>query len=241
MACPARGTTLLSDNLDVFLSGLLSLTGKLVGTVTGPGGSLVFSAFKRIALEIAHKRVNARLVPGIEAMLTDSPLGTLLAHAPRKQGVQMAVIAGDIEGGGGLKRLGVMFTDWMLFDSQDNDLVVNTRSMYGGLAGQDDARALFDQGEEVNHFRYFRNTRTRTALRDWLVGDAPETLPAFEPVQIQREPTLAEAKQRAAAGPRGPQRRPRTLGPSSSSCPASWARTWSCAAATASGLTSWIS
>jgi len=42
----------------------------------------------------------------------------------------MAVIAGDIEGGGLQKRIPVMFTDWMLFDKADNDLVVDTASMF---------------------------------------------------------------------------------------------------------------
>ncbi|MDQ3773942.1 MAG: hypothetical protein M3461_06045 [Pseudomonadota bacterium] len=99
VACPARGTTLLSDNLEVFLSGLLSLTVKLAGALTGPAGSAVSSAFKRIVLEIADKRVDPELVPGIEAMLTDAPMGMLLARARRGPRVEMAVIAGDIEGG----------------------------------------------------------------------------------------------------------------------------------------------
>ena len=38
----------------------------------------------------------------------------------------MAVIAGDIEGGNLLERLGVLLTDFLLFDNDDNDLVVDT-------------------------------------------------------------------------------------------------------------------
>lgn len=82
VACPARGTTLLSDNLDVFLSGLLSLTARLAGALAGPAGNAVLSVFKRIVLEIADKRVEPELVPGIEAMLTDAPMGCCWrAHA----------------------------------------------------------------------------------------------------------------------------------------------------------------
>jgi CHAT domain-containing protein len=198
VACPARGTTLLSDNLDVFLSGLLSLTGKLVGGISGPAGGAVLSAFKRIVLEIADKRIDARLVPGIEAMLTDAPMGLLLANAQRKQGIAMAVISGDIEGGNVLKRLGVLFTDWMLFDQHDNDLVVDTDSMYAGLAARSDARYLFDQGESVNHFSYFANRTTRAALRDWLTSDDPAALPTFSPIARVREPTAAESRQHTA-------------------------------------------
>ena len=60
VASPARGTTLLSDNLDVFLSGLLSLASRMVGAVTRPAGGAVMSVFRRVVLEIADKRVDAR-------------------------------------------------------------------------------------------------------------------------------------------------------------------------------------
>ena len=48
----------------------------------------------------------------------------------------MAVIAGDIEGGNLLKRLGVLLTDFLLFDNVDNDLVVDTPAMLAGIAPQ---------------------------------------------------------------------------------------------------------
>ncbi|MDQ8020936.1 MAG: CHAT domain-containing protein [Moraxellaceae bacterium] len=198
VASPARGTTLLSDNLDVFLSGLLTLTVKAAGLFTGPTGSLLLSAFKRIVLEIAEKRIEPHLVPGIEAMLTDSPLTTLLAHAQRRPGLAMAVIAGDIEGGGVLKRLGAMFTDWMFFDLADNDLVVDTESMYAGLAVRSPPPYLFDQGESVTHFGYFANRRTRSALTDWLTVAQPEDLESFAPPGLRMEPTPQLARERAA-------------------------------------------
>jgi CHAT domain-containing protein/pimeloyl-ACP methyl ester carboxylesterase len=195
VACPARGTALLSDNLDVFLSGLLSLMSSIVGAVAGPGASPVLSAFKRIVLEIADKRLDPHLVPGIEAMLTDAPMGALLARASRRPGIEMAVIAGDIEGDSLLKRLGLLFTDWMFFDRQHNDLVVDTGSMYAGLALTPGARYLFDQGTTVNHFSYFDNRRSREALRHWLAADNPAALTMFLPLEVQREPSALEARE----------------------------------------------
>ncbi len=197
VACPARGTTLLSDNLDMFLSGLLSLASRLSGALAGAAGSAVLSAFKRIVLEIADKRLDPELVPGIEAMLSDSPMGMLLARAPRRQGIAMAVITGDIEGGGLLKRIATMFTDWMLFDKADNDLVVDTASMYAGLARPGDTRYLYDRGESVNHFNYFENRSTRCALRDWLTVTEPAELPAFSLLEEGREPTPQQALEKA--------------------------------------------
>jgi CHAT domain-containing protein len=94
-------------------------------------------------------------------------------------GVQMAVIAGDIEGGNLLKRLGVLLTDTLLFDNVLNDLVVDTAAMFGGIAPQAGSRALFERGADVSHFRYFTNADTRSALRDWLVAPDPAAVAAF--------------------------------------------------------------
>lgn len=198
VAAPARGTSLLSDNLDVFLSSLLSLAARFVGALTGPAGGAVMSAFKRIVLEIAEKRIEPRFIPGIEAMLTDAPMARLLAGAQRKQGVDMAIVSGDIEGGHLVKRLGVLFTDWMFFDRVDNDLIVDTESMYAGLAARNDAHYLFDQGASVNHFSYFSNRPTRAALRDWLTVDEPAALPSFTALIHRHEPEAAALRLRAA-------------------------------------------
>ena len=200
VASPAGGTALLSDNLDVFLSGLLSLTNALVGAVLGPGASPVLSAFKRIVLEIAEKRMEPWLVPGIEAMLTDAPMTALLARATRKPGISMGIIAGDIEGGGLLKRIGVMFTDWMFFDRVDNDLVVDTASMYAGLAGAPGTRYLFDQGDKVNHFNYFQNRRTLRGLQAWLKTDPVHLMDLEEwaPIEALGEPKREDVQRTRA-------------------------------------------
>ena len=196
VACPARGTLLASGNLDIFLSALLTL----IGRVPYLYGNPLYYAFKRIVLEIAKNRTDAKLIPGIEAMLPDSPMARFLAVAKPQESTQMAVIAGDIEGGGLLKRLGVLFTDYAFFSGIDNDLVVDTDSMYAGIARQAGGRALFDQGPATSHFHYFQNDGTRAALREWLLSDAVERLELFKalPGDLQ-EPSLAEEISRTAA------------------------------------------
>jgi hypothetical protein len=175
VASPAAGTLLASGNFDLFLSGLLTL----IGAVPFFFGSPVYAAFKRVLIEIARNRTNPHLVPGIEAMLPDSPMARLLREAPVRPGIAMAAIAGDIEGGNLLERLGVLLTDFLLFDNTDNDLVVNTTSMLAGIAPRSGARVLFDRGADVSHFRYFCNADTRSALRDWLVAADPARLGSF--------------------------------------------------------------
>ena len=195
VACPARGTLLASGNVDIFLSGLLTL----IGRVPYLYGNPLYYAFKRIVLEIVKNRTNAKLIPGLEAMLPESPMARFLAIAKPQQSAQMAVIAGDVEGGGLLKRLGVLFTDYAFFQGIDNDLVVDTDSMYAGIARQAGSRALFDQGPAISHFHYFKNDATRAALRDWLTAEGIESLEIFKdlPGGLQ-EPTLAEENSRAA-------------------------------------------
>jgi CHAT domain-containing protein/pimeloyl-ACP methyl ester carboxylesterase len=190
VACPAAGTALLSDNLDVFLSSTLSLMNTFIGTLTGPLGGSLLGMFRRIVLEIADKRIQPHMVPGIEAMLPESPLTTFLAQAQRKQGIDMAVVSGDIEGGHLLKRIAVMFTDWMFFDESKNDLVVDTNSMYAGLACSNPTRALYDKGSIVNHFCYFKNPQTRIAILSWLTESDPKKVNGFYPLQDEPQPAL---------------------------------------------------
>ena len=190
VASPAQGTKLASANFDLFLSSLLTL----IGQVPYFFGNPLYSAFKRVVLEIAKNRTNPHLVPGIEAMLPDSPMAGLLRAAQPTQGVQMAVIAGDIEGGNLLLRLGVLLSDFMFFDNTLNDLVVDTASMLAGIAPQAASKALFEQGAEVSHFRYFTNADTRGALRDWLIAADPATVAAFRALPGRFEEIDAQAE-----------------------------------------------
>lgn len=225
VACPARGTRFLSDNLEVALSDLLNLMqwggGALVGAVgaavggpaagesLGRGASSAIGVLKRLVLEIAGRRVDPRLIPGLAAMRTDSPLAAFLAHTGtrRRDGIDMAIIAGDTEFSGiGLTHLGRrvanLFCDWRLFDDHDNDLVVDTDSMYAGLGLRDGARYLYDRGESVSHFRYFTNQSTRHALRGWLVDD-PKDLPQFQLLNEERKRSWQDLDTRCSRGLHG--------------------------------------
>ncbi|MBE2243390.1 MAG: CHAT domain-containing protein [Burkholderiaceae bacterium] len=202
VASPAQGTKLASANFDLFLSGVLTL----IGQVPYFFGNPLYSAFKRVVLEIAKNRTNPHLVPGIEAMLPDSPMAGLLRAAQPQPGVQMAVIAGDIEGGHLLQRLGVLLSDFVFFDNTFNDLVVDTASMLGGIAPQAGSKVLFERGAEVSHFRYFTNADTRGALRDWLIAADPAAVAAFRalPGRFEEIDVAAEsARLRGVAAARG--------------------------------------
>jgi CHAT domain-containing protein/pimeloyl-ACP methyl ester carboxylesterase len=196
VASPARGTRLASGNFDVFLSGLLSL----MGWVPALKANLIYSAFKRVVLEVARNRTKPNLVPGIEAMLPGSPMAKFLARATPQSGIELAVISGDIEGGGWLKKLAVLFTDFTFFDNCDNDLVVDTDAMSAGIARPDNARVLFDQGPAVSHFHYFSNDITRTALQRWLLDAAVDQIDNFKPLPALDDKGLTVSSKSRSAG-----------------------------------------
>jgi len=172
VAAPARGTLLASENIDDFLSILTNL----LGLIPGLGTSMVYQVLKRITLEVVKRRMEPALVPGVEAMIPESPLIALL-NTSAKSADRLGVIAGDIEGGGWLKRLGVFVTDRFIYEGQDNDLVVNTDSMFYG-ARRESVWYVFEQGSRVTHFNYFANESTRGATVGWVLSRAEDPLPA---------------------------------------------------------------
>jgi hypothetical protein len=102
-------------------------------------------------------------------MMPGSALVRLLNYPDLKVTADLTVIAGDLEGDSLWSRLKWKLVDW--FYDSEHDLVVNTGSMYGGLARQEGsaARFFFDQGQDVNHFNYFKNGVTVQKLAAGLV------------------------------------------------------------------------
>src|SRR5262249_12801369 len=153
----------------------LSLVTNLLGLIPFLKASPAFEVFKRITLETAHRRWEPAMLPGLEAMTPSSPLVRPLNAATEDATGSLGVVAGDIQGGNWLKRFGVFISDRMLYDNQDNDLVVNTDSMFRG-APRKEARYVFDQGSDVSHFNYFRNARTRGRVTQWITAGSVESL-----------------------------------------------------------------
>ena len=197
VACPALGTTLASRKLDRWLS--------VVGSVAKAAGlhTPVGEAFKDIGEFVAavvQERTDPKSLPGLEAMMPDSPVVRLVNWRGVRVAGELTVIAGDIEPDAWWARLLIWASD--RFYEGDHDLVVNTQSMYGG-AGREEGKALLSphKGPNVNHFTYFGN-RDSAANLVRVLTRRPEAAAGldrlFEPtVDIARE--LARS---AGAGPR---------------------------------------
>ena len=200
VACPARGTILASRRIDLYLSIITSAIGLAVKS--SPYLLPVHNFLKAVTIEIARRRTRPEGLPGLEAQMPESPLVHLLNGTGLQSKADLAVIAGDIETGGGIwKSLGVVATN--LYYLQKHDLVVNTEAMYAGVARTGGTWFFFDQGSDVSHFNYFRTARTRDRLLSWLAQPAGQNTDAEFQLRARAEggaATRRSATSRSTAG-----------------------------------------
>ncbi len=186
-ACPAAGTILASNRLDLYLNVILNVIGLIPGLNENPG----YEVFKATALELIKLRADPEKIPGIEAQMPESPLIHLLNTRGRYSDSDLGVIAGDFEGSGvwgTLKYYALRAYYW-----EDNDFVVNTKSMSGGMDRKKGVQRFLDRGPNVNHFSYFKNQPTRAHLLSWLVAAPGAEVPDFTRVR-----GITELQQRSA-------------------------------------------
>jgi len=163
VACPARGTLLASRRLDAYLS-VLKWSLDLAGVPAAP-------ALLDFLIEVARRREDPLKLPGLAAMVPDSPLVRWLNQAEQAIEGDLRVVAGDLEGDSLGSWVKTLLAD--AFYWTDNDIVVQTRSMYGGTPRAGGASFLLDQGGKVTHFNYFANERTAAGVVNALVQDRP--------------------------------------------------------------------
>ena len=170
VACPARGTLLASRRLDAYLS-VLKWSLEALGVPLAP-------ACVDFLIEVARRRARPEQIPGLEAMIPGTPLVEWLNAAPDRIAGELRVVAGDLQGdsvGSWIKTLLADAYYWT-----DNDIVVQTRSMYGGAPRAGGASFLLDRGGKTTHFAYFANPATVDAVVDGLMQ--PEPPAGFAPI-----------------------------------------------------------
>jgi hypothetical protein len=82
----------------------------------------------------------------------------------------------------------------------DNDLVVQTRSMYGGAPRAAGATFLLDQGGAVSHFSYFSNERTAEAIVSAVMQPSPQGFRVIGPLSWAGESSTGVRGPAAAGG-----------------------------------------
>jgi tetratricopeptide (TPR) repeat protein len=162
VASPAAGTLLASKRLDTYLNVILTILGK----ISGPAEPAV-AFMKAIATTIISARTRADALPGIEAMMPHTDRGFVpFLNLAKPHGHELAVIAGDVHGGGLFDRVKDFFSH--LYYREDNDFVVDSRSMFRG-APREEARGFYYRSPRANHFSYFEEADTRERMVEWLV------------------------------------------------------------------------
>ena len=197
VACPARGTLLAGKRLDAYLS-VLKWGLELAGLPVAP--ELV-----GFLGEVAQRRTDPTELPGLEAMTPDSPVVQWLNSGGEPIPGQLRVLAGDIEGDSITSWVKTLLAD--AFYWTDNDLVVQTRSMYGGAARrQAGASFVLDRGAKVSHFNYFANARSVQAVLSGLSEDAPADFRLIGPLSWAGKDASGTRAATAVARSRGPDR-----------------------------------
>jgi pimeloyl-ACP methyl ester carboxylesterase len=194
VACPARGTLLASRRLDAYLS--VFKWGLELANVP------VLPHFVDFISDVARRRAKPDEFPGLEAMMPDHAFTEWLnAPADPIQG-DLRVVAGDVQGDSVLTWLKTLVTD--AFYWTDHDLVVQTRSMYGGTPrAEGGATFILDRGSKVNHFNYFANERTASLITRAVIDDKPELFSAIGPLSWAGEDASGTRAARAAVISRG--------------------------------------
>lgn len=172
VACPVRGTLLASKRLDAYISVLkwalelahIPIAPELIGLIGA----------------IAQRKADPAELPGLEAQMPDSVMVQWLHAIETPLPGDLRVIAGDMQGDSVISWLKTLVAD--SFYWTDHDLVVQTRSMYGGAPRANNSLFVFDQGASVSHFNYFKNERTAKAVLAGLTQNKPVDFSVIGPM-----------------------------------------------------------
>ncbi len=179
VACPANGTTLASERMDHFFNIVFNLVGLATGTIANP----VYVAFKNLVAAVIETKDDVAVLPGLEAMNPDSTFIKVLNY-PRPQAAidsPLMVISGNSKVNLSFKALAVI-AGKLFFDAK-NDLVVNTASMYNGTKRLKLVQYFFDEGGTVDHFHYFKNPKTNSAIMLGLQTAGEGLVPGFSKLE----------------------------------------------------------
>jgi pimeloyl-ACP methyl ester carboxylesterase/tetratricopeptide (TPR) repeat protein len=191
VACPARGTSLLSKRLDYFFNVSLNLLSISGAAKINP----ILEGFKTLLTAVIDSKSDVEVLPGLESMCPTSPFLKVLNAPDIIQG-NLTVISGNAGFSLQLKAL-VVIVSKLVFKG-DNDFVVNTTSMYQGAGRAQALQFYFDEGSDVNHFNYFKNSDTQKAILTALTSKE-ELLPEFK----KYIPVSASSDQRGVFGIEG--------------------------------------
>lgn len=165
VACPAGGTLLADGRLDRYVNVLVNAVGWFSGLSADP----TYKALTNLLALVLEQRTKPESLPGLEAMMPESPLVKMLNRKDLELDGNLHVLGGDLAVEGFWSALKVLATDF--YYREDHDLVVNSPSMLRGAKRKNGVKYWIDTGGDVSHFNYFRKTDTAMRLVDILQKD----------------------------------------------------------------------
>jgi len=191
VACPAKGTSLLGKRLDIFLNVLINLI-----HVSGPVLMPLVEGLKALISQALESKADVTVLPGLEAMNPESVflkcLNTVSSYEdelPKGFSNRLFVISGNSKFSVSLNGLKVLLTKFF-FKWDQNDLVVDTASMYQGARRKTPVQYFLDDGSNVNHFNYFTNKKTQDAILLALTA-ATDRIATFKEMEVENYAALS--------------------------------------------------
>ncbi len=188
VASPSMGTSLLCDRIDHYLNTLLNFIGISTGVIANP----VYAGVKALVAEVAATKAKVDVLPGIAAMVPESPFIKMLNNPANIIEAPLTVLSGNCTVQFELKALLVILTK--LYFRRKNDMVVDTWSMYFGTPRKKDIWFYLDDAKGTDHIHYFRSQNSQEAITRALKADT-DIIPGFKTLQ---EADLADANRNAA-------------------------------------------
>ncbi|MCH5720542.1 DUF7379 domain-containing protein [Niabella hibiscisoli] len=191
VACPAKGTSLLGKRVDIFLNVLINLI-----NVSSPVLMPLVEGLKAIISQALESKANVEVLPGLEAMNPESVflkcLNTVSSYdneLPRGFDNRLLVISGNSKFSISLNGLKVLLTKFF-FKWDQNDLVVDTASMYQGARRKTAIQYFLDDGSNVSHFNYFTNKKTQDAILLALTATT-DRITTFKEMEVENYAALS--------------------------------------------------
>ena len=191
VASPSMGTSLLADRLDHYLNTALNFIGISTGMTTNP----VYIALKTLLAQVAATKSKVDVLPGIEAMVPDSPFIKMLNNPANVIEAPLTVLSGNCTMHVELKALLVILTK--LYFRRKNDMVVDTWSMYFGTPRKKDIWFFLDDSKGADHIHYFRSKDSQEAMVRALSATT-DVIAGFKTLQ---EADISDASRNAAISP----------------------------------------
>ena len=163
IACPANGTILASGRLDKFFLIVLNA----LKLIPGIGGNPIYEAISTALLNLINAKADCSQMPGLEAMMPESPFIKALNSSNVEVDNTLKIIAGDTERSKIFRAMAVLLSD--IYYRTEHDFIVNTNSMFCGYKRKH-TQYIYHKSGAVSHFNYYYNNQTRNPLYAALKG-----------------------------------------------------------------------